>query len=96
MSPFGVDSIPQVRVAGGFFHGKSHLEMDDTWGYPYDLGNHSMKEVFKFPQRTCSLVVNKQKQVKLVSLPWFYRVIEICMPEHVHFGAWISTRILVI
>ena len=23
----------------GVFHGKDHLEMDDDWGYPYDLGN---------------------------------------------------------
>ena len=24
----------------GLFHGKAHLEMDENWGYPYDLGNH--------------------------------------------------------
>ena len=23
--------------------GKSHLQMDDYWGYPYDLGNHQME-----------------------------------------------------
>ena len=24
----------------GLFQEKSHLEMDDDWGYPYDSGNH--------------------------------------------------------
>ena len=24
---------------GGLFHGTSHLEVDDNWGYPYDSGN---------------------------------------------------------
>ena len=26
----------------GLFHGNSHLEMDDDWAYPYDLGNHHL------------------------------------------------------
>ena len=24
------------------YNGTSHLEMDDDWGYPCDLGNHHM------------------------------------------------------
>jgi hypothetical protein len=28
--------VPQmVSKMGGFENGKSHLEMDDDWGYPY-------------------------------------------------------------
>ena len=30
----------------GLFHGKSQSEMDDDWGYPYDLGNHRMSNVW--------------------------------------------------
>ena len=36
-------------IAGWFIswkiHGKSHLEMDDNWGYPYDSGNLQLVEV---------------------------------------------------
>ena len=27
------------------FHGKSHLEVNDDWGYPYDSGNHYVTKV---------------------------------------------------
>ena len=29
------------------YKGKSHLEMDENWGYPYDSGNHHMKKLLK-------------------------------------------------
>ena len=28
----------------GLFSGKSHLELDDDLGYPYDLGNHHLNQ----------------------------------------------------
>ena len=35
----------EVPKMDGLFHGKSQSEMDDDWGYPYDLGNHRMSNV---------------------------------------------------
>ena len=28
-------------------HGKSHLEKDDDWGYPYVLGNHHLESMVR-------------------------------------------------
>ena len=35
-----IERFPYMGVPPmDFFHGKSHLEMDDDWGSPYDSGN---------------------------------------------------------
>ena len=34
-----VSIVMEVPPNGWLIKGKSHLEMDDDWGYPYDSGN---------------------------------------------------------
>ena len=38
----GFDKYLSTNLNGCFTMDKTHLEMDDHWGYPYDSGNHQI------------------------------------------------------